>query len=219
MSNYTCYLISNKPHLFETISKSLEPEKLHYFDGTNYPSFSKLVNTCVESCPTEIVILMSYKVLPTADHVKKIVDLINKGYGLVGLYRFGFFGFKKQLMRQIGMMDERFVGGGYEDDDMYIRLKEANISMYVTEEVEYTKSASSWNYNLSKPHFMNKWIDTENPLYSPLAKPSAAWVKRKIDEVPLDYDLGREIPTSFLTWEHTIAQPSKSRKYVQGPKR
>mgnify|MGYP002654792137 CR=1 FL=1 len=219
MKNYTCYLISNKPEFYNTIRNSIYPEELVFFNGEGFPSFSKLVNTCVESCPTEIVILMSYKVLPTADHVKKIVDLINEGYGLVGLYRFGFFGFKKQLMRQIGMMDERFVGGGYEDEDMYIRLKEANISMYITEEVEYTKSSSSWNYNLSKPHFMNKWIDTKNPLYSPLAKPSAAWVKRKIDEVTLDYNLGKEVPTSFLTWEHTVAQPSKSRKYVQGPKR
>jgi hypothetical protein len=64
---------------------------------------------------------------------------------------------------------------------------------------------------------MNKWIDTESPLYDPLAKPSAAHIKRKINEETLDYNLGKEVPTSFLTWEHTVAQPRKSRKYVQGP--
>jgi hypothetical protein len=85
--------------------------------------------------------------------------------------------------------------------------------------VAYTKSASSWNYNLSKPHFINKWIDTESPLYDPSAKPSAASIKRKINEVPLDYNLGEQVPTSFLTWDHTVAISSKSRKYVQGPKR
>ena len=216
---YSCYVISNKPHLFSAIEQSMQPVKVQYFDGTGYTSFSKLVNACIESASTETVIIMSDKVLPTAADVKKTLALIEQGHGLVGLYRFGFFGFKKQLMRQIGMMDERYVGGGYEDDDMYIRLKEANISMYVTEEVAYTKSASSWNYELSRSHFMNKWIDTESPLYDPLAKPSAAHIKRKLTEVELDYDLGKEVPTSFLTWEHTVAQPSKSRKYVQGPKR
>jgi hypothetical protein len=217
MKDYTCYVISNKPHLFSAIEKSLSPTKVEYFDGTGYPSFSKLVNACVERSPTETIIIMSDKVLPTNANVEKTLSLIKKGYGLVGLYRFGFFGFKKQLMRQIGMMDERFVGGGYEDDDMYIRLKESNISMYITEEVAYTKSASSWNYTLSRSHFMNKWIDTESPLYDPLAKPSAAHIKRKINEETLDYNLGKEVPTSFLTWEHTVAQPRKSRKYVQGP--
>ncbi len=219
MNDYTCYVISNKPHLFPAIEKSMDPIQVQYFDGTGYTSFSKLVNACVEAAPTETVIIMSDKVLPTESDVTKTLVLIEQGYGLVGLYRFGFFGFKKQLMRQIGMMDERFVGGGYEDDDMYIRLKEANISMYVTEEVAYTKSASSWSYDLSRLHFMNKWVDTESSLYDPLAKPSSAVIKRKINEENLNYDLGRNVSTTFLTWDHTVAQPSKSRKYVQGPKR
>ena len=218
MKDYTCYVVSNKPHLFSAIEKSISPEEVEYFDGTGYASFSKLVNACVAQSPTETIIIMSDKVLPTDADVKKTLALIEQGHGLVGLYRFGFFGFKKQLMRQIGMMDERFVGGGYEDDDMYIRLKEANISMYITEEVAYTKSASSWNYALSRSHFINKWVDTESPLYDPLAKPSAAVVKRKIREETLDYNLGKAVATSFLTWDHTVARPSKSRKYIQGPK-
>lgn len=205
--------------MFPAIEESARPEKIIHFDGTGYPSFSKLVNTCVESANSEIVIIMSDKVLPTAGDITKTVSLIEQGYGLVGLYRFGFFGFKKQLLRQIGMLDERFVGGGYEDDDMYIRLKEANIAMYITEEVAYTKSVSSWNYSLSKTHFTDKWIDFDNPSYDPTAKPSAANIKRKIKEESLHYKLGNTVPTEFLSWDHTVAQPSKARKYVQGPKR
>lgn len=219
MNNYSCYLISNKPHLFSSIENSIAPEKLNYFDGANYPSFSKLVNSCVAGAETEIVIIMSDKVLPTADDVQKVVTLIEQGYGFVGLYRFAFFGFKKELMRQIGMMDERFVGGGYEDDDYYIRLKEANIAMYVTEEVAYTKSRSSWNFDRSRIHFLQKWIDTENPNYNLEAKPSSEFVKRKLSEEPCKYNLGAVINTKFLTAEHTVAQPSKARKYTQGPKR
>ena len=216
---YTNYVISNKPHLFSTIEKSLAPEKVNYFDGTGYPSFSKLVNECTAKADTEIVIIMSDKVLPTAADVQKTISLINQGYGLVGLYRFGFFGFKKELMRQIGMMDERFVGGGYEDDDFYIRLHEANIAMYITEEVTYSKSKSSWNYDRSRIHFLQKWIDTDNPQYNPEAKASSKFIKRKLPEELYHYDLGPSINTKFLTSDHTVAQPRKSRKYIQGSKK
>lgn len=211
---YSCYVVSNKPHLFSAIRKSARPEKINYFDGTGYSSFSKLVNSCIAASTTEIVIIMSDKVLPTQSDITKVVSLVEQGYGLVGLYRFGFFGFKKQLMRQIGMMDERYIGGGYEDDDMYIRLKEANISMYMTEEIEYQRSVSSWNYSLSKNHFMNKWVDTESPLYHPTVKLSAEHIKRKLSEEQLNYNLGKEVPTEFLSWEHTYASATKSRKYV-----
>jgi len=219
LMNYSCYVISNKPHLFSAIEKSIAPEKVNYFDGTGYSSFSKLVNSCTASADTEIVIIMSDKVVPTAADVQKVLTLIEQGYGFVGLYRFAFFGFKKQLMRQIGMMDERFVGGGYEDDDYYIRLKEANIAMYVTEEVVYTKSRSSWDYSQSRIHFLQKWIDTGHPNYNPEAKPSSEFVKRKLPEEPCKYDLGPAIDTTFLTTEHTVAEPRKARKYTQGPKR
>jgi hypothetical protein len=212
--NYSCYVISNKPHLFPPIQESANPEKINYFDGTGYESFSKLVNVCVAGANTEIVIIMSDKVLPTQSDILKVVSLVEQGYGLVGLYRFGFFGFKRQLMRQIGMMDERYVGGGYEDDDMYIRLKEANISMYMTEEIEYQKSVSSWNYSLSRNHFVNKWVDTESPRYNPTARLSAVNIKRKINEEQLNYNLGEEVPTEFLSWGHTFASATKSRKYI-----
>jgi len=218
MNSYSCYVISNKPDRFTAIERSAFPEKINYFDGTDYPSFSKLVNSCTAAANTEIVILMSDKVLPTANDVQKIVSLINQGYGFVGLYRFAFFGFKKQLMRQIGLMDERFVGGGYEDDDFYIRLKEANIAMYVTEEVSYTQTVSSWNYSRSRIHFLKKWIDTEHPNYDANLKPSDRFVKRKMPEEIYNYDLGPVINTTFLTKDFTVAQPRKARKYIQGPK-
>ena len=87
MNDYTCYVISNKPHLFPAIEKSMDPIQVQYFDGTGYTSFSKLVNACVEAAPTETVIIMSDKVLPTESDVTKTLVLIEQGYGLVGLYR------------------------------------------------------------------------------------------------------------------------------------
>ncbi len=217
MKDYSCFLISNKPWFLEEIQQEAAPEEIKLFDGTGYPSFSKLVNTCVANSPTEIVIMMSDKVRPTQEQIRRTVDLIKKGYGLVALYRFGFFGFKKELFRKVGMLDERYIGGGYEDDDYYIRLKEANVSMYITEEVYYRRAVSSWNYDLSRPHFLNKWINTNHPEWHPQAKRSASFVTRKLSEEDYSqiYNLGNSTGDQFLDFSQSFIQPTKARGYLQ----
>ena len=111
--NHSSFVISNRPHLFDPIQRSIAPEPVRYFDGTGYPSFSKLVNSCVASADTETVILMSDKVMPGNADVTRLLELLAQGYATVAFYRLAFFGFKKQLLRNIGMFDERFVGGGF----------------------------------------------------------------------------------------------------------
>lgn len=186
---YSLYLVSNRPYFFKPIVKSLSPERITYFDGTGYPSFSKLVNTCVSNSYTETVIIMGDRVSPTTEHVKKTINLLERGYAFVGLYRFGFFGFKKELFRRIGMLDERYVGGGYEDDDFYIRLVENNLAMYVSEEMPYRAGISRWNYDLSRPHYYKKWRYDEpsNTIY------------RMLEEPKYNYNLGPSVPTNFLS--------------------
>lgn len=210
--NYSSYVISNKPHLFSDIQKSISPEQLIFFNGEGYSSFSKLVNSCAASCRTEIVIMMSDKVMPSSVHIEKVLSLLESGYAFVGLYRFAFFGFKKELFRKIGPLDERFVGGGYEDEDYYIRLKEANLSVYLTEEVPYRKSSSSWRYKLSKPHFINKWI----PYIDPNVKFHNNKIARQLPEENYDYDWGESQHTNFLPWAKSDITISKGRKYVKG---
>jgi hypothetical protein len=209
---YSCYVISNKPHKFSAIEKSIAPEKVEFFNGNNIGSFSKLVNSCAANCPTEIVLMMSDKVLPKAEHVKTAVKLLEQGYGFVGLYRFAFFAFKKELFRQIGPLDERFAGGGYEDDDFYIRLKEANIAMYVTEEIEYIKTVSSWDYRVTVKHFIDKWI----PNHNPNIKLQHNEISRRLSESLHNYNFGESVPVEFLDWNHTYSPPTKAKKYTQG---
>jgi hypothetical protein len=205
--NYRCYLISNKPEYFEKISKSLAPEKLIFFNGQGYPSFSKLVNECVSQSDAEIVILMSDKMLPTAEDIKKTVSLVEDGYAFVALYRFGFFGFKKELFRQIGCMDERYIGGGFEDDDFYIRLREANLSMYITEEVLYERRKSAWQLNDVNQHFIAKWGDIQKNNY----------ITRSIPEERYNYNLGLPLPTSFKPWDQSFIKPVKVKKWLVYP--
>jgi hypothetical protein len=204
MNQYKIYVISNKPHLFQNIKENIYPEQIEFFNGENYPSFSKLVNDCVVQCPTETVIIMSDKVLPTSDNIRKILDLLENGYAFVALYRLACFGFKKELFRKIGMFDERFLGGGYEDDDFYIRLKESNVAVYITEEIEYQKSKSSWNYGLAAPHFVRKWGDKSK---------TKGIAVRNLDEENYNYDLGSSIPVKYLSWDDSIINANRAKRY------
>ena len=204
MNQYKIYVISNKPHLFQNIKENIYPEQIEFFNGENYPSFSKLVNDCVVQCPTETVIIMSDKVLPTSDNIRKILDLLENGYAFVALYRLACFGFKKELFRKIGMFDERFLGGGYEDDDFYIRLKESNVAVYITEEIEYQKSKSSWNYGLAAPHFVRKWGDKSK---------TEGIAVRNLDEENYNYDLGSSIPVKYLSWDDSIINANRAKRY------
>lgn len=202
--DYRCYVISNKPELFDQIKNSLNPETVEFFNGDGYPSFSKLVNSCIAACPAETVIIMSDKVLPTADNVQKVLKLLDEGFGFVALYRLAFFGFRKELIRRMGFFDERYVGGGYEDDDFYIRLKEANIASYITEEIEYNKRPSSWNYSKSKIFFREKW-GTETK-FDGIAT-------RMLKEETYNYNLGPPVSFNCLPWTESFIKPLRVKKY------
>jgi hypothetical protein len=198
---YTCYLITNKLEKVPPIESSIAPETLEVFDGTGYPSFSKLVNSCVVACPTEIVVIFSDKMMPTAENIQKLVTLVEQGYAFVGLYRFGFFGFKKELFRQIGTMDERYLGGWHEDDDMYLRLGEAGLGVYITQEVEYNKGPSGWAHGAAIEHYRKKW-NLINPGVT-----RADDLVQTISEETHHYNLGPSIPTIFLPAEHSHITP------------
>lgn len=184
----------------------MAPEAVEYFDGTGYPSFSKLVNSCVAAAATETVIVMSDKVMPRAADVAKLLNLLDQGYAFVALYRLAFFGFKKELMRRMGMFDERFIGGGYEDDDFYIRLKEANLGCYITEEVEYAKSKSSWNYSQAQGHFTNKWGAN--------VKDTGIAVRNINEETYDNYCLGPAIAVNYLPWSASIITAHRAKRYL-----
>ena len=205
MTNYTCYHISNKQEIFPILQECMRPQDIHFHDGSNMNSFSQLVNTCVEKSPTEIVVMMSDKVRPSMSNLNKLLELLEQGYAFVGLYRFAFFGFKKELFRRIGPMDERFIGGDYEDNDYYLRLKEANLAMYLSHEVNYLRGPSTWNNDYGKEQFIKKW-----------GKQVIHYKKafRQFPEPIHNYNFGPSIDTEFLHWEYTKVIPTKYHKYL-----
>lgn len=192
--------------LADPVIKSLHPLQTHILIGNNYPSFSKLVNDAIVLCPTEIMIFCSHRVRPTPQNIQLLLDRIDAGYGLATLYRLGCFGFNKELIRKIGFFDERYLGGGYEDNDFYIRLQEANISYYEDESIEYHPGESTWVHPEKTPSkykstifYKEKWnID------------SYEFIKRKLPDVHY-YDIGPSNPDiTFKPWKDSkILQFSK----------
>lgn len=196
--NYRIYLIDTDRTYFDEIQESLMPDTLNFFDGNGYSSFSKLVNACVASCPTETVLITNYKARPTPEHVHKTLRLLNSGYAFVGLGKFKFFGLKKELFRRIGMLDERYVGGGHEDYDFIVRLIENNLALYMTEEVPINHAPSRWANSDGKypgyEHWCAKW---EHVWYPGEGLPK--FLIRTMEEEKYHYDLGPSVPVQYMT--------------------
>jgi len=148
------------------------------FNGKGYPSYSKLINDCILAAKEEIVIIMNHKIRPTSFHIHKIIELLNKGYGLVSLQNFYFYGFKKDLIRTIGFFDERFIGGGYEDADFGKRFIENDIALYIGVEAPLLRMKTTWNFDKSHEFYIKKWEETRT-----------GW-KRLLPDEKYDYDLG-----------------------------
>lgn len=196
---YTIIVPSNRDNLKDECIKNLISigESPLYKNGHNYPSFSKLINDCVVEAPTEVVIICNDKSRPKKEDIDKIVSLLEEGYGFVGLYAWGFFGFKKELFRRVGFMDERFIGGGYEDCDYMRRMLESNIAMYNVFDIEYMEIGSNWDKSYTLQHYNKKWLNGDG------------FITRLIPEEVYNYNVGESNNTEFLPWSKSVLGPSQ----------
>lgn len=190
--NYTIMLATHRPHLEQDALLHLQDHPSQAVRGNQFPSCSKLWNECIARCPTERVIICNEKARPSAADIEKLNGLLDQGYGLAGLYLFGFFGFDKELIRRIGFFDERYVGGWYEDNDFCIRLWEADIAGYYSRESAYLQLPSSWEHDQATSHFKAKW-----------RKLSPRGFKRILPEENYEYPLGDHMPREFLPFSFT----------------
>jgi GT2 family glycosyltransferase len=201
MENYSIIVITHDRDLALPVQQSLLPLYSDIFYAPNYPSFSKVVNEAIVSAKEEIVIICSYKTRPKKGDVEEIIRLLNEGYGFVALYRYAFFGFRKELIRRIGFFDERYVGGAYEDCDFSRRLSEANIGFIEAETIEYITKPSTWDSSFTKNHFENKWTEYINNTNYKDSK-----IKRNLQEEKYNYNIGQsDSSIIYKTREYTKA--------------
>jgi hypothetical protein len=165
-------------------------------EGSGAPSCSAVWNRAVIDCPAETVIICNEKARPEREHIDRTLSLLAEGHALVGLYRFGFFGFHKDLIRCIGWFDERYLGGWYEDCDCIYRLCEADVSYWEEESVPYIQMPSSWHHDDAHAHWKAKWVWSDG------------WIRLLGEEPQPEYDaaigsrgLWTVNPGRFLPWD------------------
>lgn len=150
-------LISNNINSYCEIKKNLPNIDLNFFNGLNYPSFSKLVNDAVMSVPDQFVTIISDRVRPTEKNIQILEEKLNEGYGFSSLYYFACFAVNKQIFKKTGFLDERFIRGGYEDFDFMIRMGMHKIPIFMREDVHYIPGETRWNKKISKLIWLAKW--------------------------------------------------------------
>ncbi len=188
MDNCSIIIITHDPTIVSDIIDDLSPLPVSIFNGAGFPSFSKVVNSAIASAENDNVILINYKARPAKEHIYKILDLLDKGYGYVGLYRFGFFGINKNLIKKIGFFDERYVGGEYEDCDFVRRLLQHDIAYYESEDIVYLHKPSLWNNSKAVNFFNKKWThDYPNKK-----------IYKNLPEEEYNYELNIKVPKD--TW-------------------
>lgn len=190
MLNYEIIVPSHDQSLAQKVKDCLNGFPVKIFDGRGYPSYAKLINDCILSTKKEIVIIANHKLRPTALHIYKMLELIHKGYGLVCMRNFYFYGFKKDLIRKVGFFDERFLGGGCEDADLIRRLIENKIGWYDSVETPLVIMPTSWDQTKAYEHMNKKWKDGK--------------LERLLPDEKYDYDLGPYQGSKFLGLESTI---------------
>tara|TARA_Y100001938_G_C8065778_1_gene420098 strand:+ start:1057 stop:1794 length:738 start_codon:yes stop_codon:yes gene_type:complete len=166
-----------------------------------YESYSELINHSVSTTDDEWVILINDRTHPNVDEVEKMLNLLENGYACVLLYNVGFMGFSKQLIRNIGWWDQRFINGGWEDRDWVWRIKKANLALYESLEGTYDMS---WKSPLNIPgavlsgQFWERKYDTSSQVvYQKLREESySEWDKTLGDN-------RNDIQESWMTWDNS----------------
>ena len=134
-----------------------------------YQTFSQMINEAIDDTESEFMIFMNPKVVANIDDIRFIVGKLQDGCCLSSLFGLAFFGMSKELVRNVGMLDESFLHSEYEDDDFLVRLRIFGKKVY------WGQDWSKYNYHQSycTPYrgsslttFWNKWWLKDNTIYN-----------------------------------------------------
>lgn len=181
-----------------------------------YPSYSHLINHSIATSKDEFIIFVNDRCFPTAAEARKMLKHLEEGHAASFLWNVAYMAFSKELIRKLGWWDERFLNGGWEDRDWMMRIAEANLSMYESQESNYDFSwKSPLQHNdrcaLSGPHFESKWQITSSSLKRCIKEEVYThWDKTLGDERP-------DISNSWKDWSNSMLAVSGFDKPNSGP--
>ena len=160
-----------------------------------YSSYSKMINEAIITSPTEVMVMINDRTFPTVGETEKIINHLENGIACSLMYNVGFMGFTKQLIKKIGWWDERFLNGGWEDRDWIIRLKEADLAVYESQE-------SNYDYTWMSPLQVDDRCAKSLPHWNAKWKFSGNNVIRMLKEEEYEYKLTEDLSDKYIwkTW-------------------
>lgn len=190
------FIPTNRHHILNEIHPEIR-ENAIIKDGTNVKCYSAMINECLAECADEdIIVICADRMRPKGEEdLFRMINLINEGYGFVGLYRFGFYALHMDAVRRVGPLDERYIKGTYEDGDYMRRFMEADIAFYETEDIRVVDILSNFNPSntqLAINHFKNKWDHIDGTCI------------RLLKEEKYNYNFGEDSGKVFLPWDRSV---------------
>ena len=112
INEVTICLYCALPEVVEMQMKALEPveKKLKVYWNNRidrhpdaYDSYSEMVNESVATSPTEWIVVINDRTVPTSEEFFKIIDLLKKGYAVATQWSVAYMGLSKEVFRKVGM--------------------------------------------------------------------------------------------------------------------
>ena len=185
-----------------------------------YDSYSELVNESIATSTTETIVLINDRAVPKPEEVRFMLQMLFRGYAVAGQWNVAFMSLTKEVIRRIGWFDQRYYGGGFEDDDFVLKLRLHNLAYYESLSCVYEQTWKSPLFKTdgaacskSGPFFIKKWRITESE------------VRRVIPEETYthwDETLGSprpDISNNWKDWSHSIVGVDFGRRNTDGASR
>jgi hypothetical protein len=124
------------------------------------PGLCKLWNQCIKECPTEYPILVAWRCRPSRADFELMKEKIEQGFACVLFPDLHFFTFSKYLTTKIGMFDEGYQSGQYEDLDWMHRLYFADYAIYSGHVVNQVSYPTCWgDGSTNRAYYETKFIE------------------------------------------------------------
>jgi hypothetical protein len=175
---------------------------------------SVIWNQCINECPTDNVIIHSWRQRLSQEQFQMIPEKLAEGYATVSFDGIHVFGFHKFLMSKIGLFDTGFKYGQYEDIDWWYRFKYYDLGMYCDDNIEEERVVngryvdSMWldPSETNKKYFYTKWTELESENKILLHKLEENFEER---EKFLSYDNG----IKYKTWDESVFSPDLIKRF------
>ena len=149
------------------------------------------------------MVFINPKAKVTPSDINRMIDDLCNGFALTCICGFGLWATTKELFRRIGMMDERFIGGEFEDNDLTIRIKKFNAAVswrYEADKYPFTfLHYRPYLRGLSKTTYRMKWHIVNGLYHRTDCIPGEKSLPPKIQNSPRE-----DIAKSWNTWDKSV---------------